>query len=198
MIGIPLGLLYSNAGEWLIHKHVLHGLGRNRRSFWSFHWHEHHARSRKNDMFDEQYTGTLLGWSPQTQELVALLGLAAAHVPLLPVAPFFASTVLWSMLRYYRMHKRCHLDTDWGRAKMPWHVDHHLGRDQDLNWCVTHPFFDHLMGTRQAYAYGDGPPREAGLPADELPMLQAALARLLAPARRRAEEARAGAEHAPL
>ncbi len=36
MIGIPLGLLWANAGEWAIHKYVLHGLGRRKGTFWAF------------------------------------------------------------------------------------------------------------------------------------------------------------------
>jgi len=75
MIGFPLGLLYSNAGEWFIHRYVLHGLRRNKRSLWSFHWH-----------------------------------------------------------------------------------DHHMGPNQEANWCVTQPWFDYVMGTRELYA---GTPREA-------------------------------------
>ena len=39
MIGIPVALAASNAGEWLIHKYWLHGLGKNKKSFWAFHWH---------------------------------------------------------------------------------------------------------------------------------------------------------------
>src|SRR6478609_9271199 len=86
MIGIPIALLYANAGEWFIHKHLLHGLGKNRNSFWSFHWHEHHKKARQNDMHDEQYTGSIFKWDPQTKELAGLIGLAAVHLPLLPVA----------------------------------------------------------------------------------------------------------------
>ena len=151
MIGIPLGLAYCNFGEWLIHKHVLHGLGKNRKSFWSFHWHEHHAKARKHQMVDDQYTRSFLGWEPQTKEAVALLGLAVAHLPLFPVAPFFTGTVLYSCLNYYRVHKRAHLDADWAREHLPWHHDHHMGRDQNANWCVTHPWFDVLLGTRKPY-----------------------------------------------
>ena len=151
MIGIPIGLLASNFGEWFIHKHVLHGLGKNRKSFWSFHWHEHHAKARKHEMVDDQYTRSFLAWEPQTKEAVALLGLAVAHLPLLPVAPFFAGTVLYSCLNYYRVHKRAHLDPDWAREHLPWHHDHHMGRDQNANWCVTHPWADLLLGTRKPY-----------------------------------------------
>ena len=154
MIGIPIGLAYCNVGEWLIHKHILHGLGKNRRSFWSFHWHDHHRSARAHGMVDEQYTRSLLSWEPQTKEVVALLGLAAAHLPLLPVAPFFTGTVLYGCLHYYRVHKRAHLDTEWAREHLPWHWDHHMGQDQNANWCVTRPWFDQLLGTRKEYLAG--------------------------------------------
>ena len=26
-----------------------------------------------------------------------------------------------------------------------------MGPNQNANWCVTHPFFDHVMGTREPY-----------------------------------------------
>ena len=28
MIGLPIGILVANAGEWVIHKHILHKQGR--------------------------------------------------------------------------------------------------------------------------------------------------------------------------
>lgn len=151
MIGIPLGLAYSNFGEWLLHKYVLHGLGKHRDSFWSFHWHEHHQRSRKHDMVDEQYQGPLWRWAPQTKELFGLALLALGHLPLLPIAPFFTVTVWLSEVNYYRVHRRAHLDPEWAKRHLPWHYDHHMGRDQNANWCVTHPFFDLVMGTRKEF-----------------------------------------------
>jgi hypothetical protein len=162
MIGIPLGLIYANAGEWLLHKHMLHGLGKNRASFWSFHWHEHHREARKHDMFDPQYVRPLLTWSPQGKEAAALVAAGIAHLPLLPVAPFFTMTVYWRAWRYYRIHKRAHLDRQWAKEHLPWHYDHHMGKDQNANWCVTYPWFDHVMGTRKRYSYD-----EKGHPVDE-------------------------------
>jgi sterol desaturase/sphingolipid hydroxylase (fatty acid hydroxylase superfamily) len=50
------------------------------------------------------------------------------------------------------------LDPEWARKVVPWHVDHHLGPDQDKNWCVTKPWFDWVMGTRVPYV---GTAREA-------------------------------------
>ena len=80
---------------------------------------------------------------PSREELIAL-----AHLPLFPVAPFFVATVEYSTLRYYRVHKRAHRDPAWARKHLRWHYDHHMGKDQDANWCVTWPWFDWLMGTR--------------------------------------------------
>ena len=151
MIGIPLGLLYANIGEWLIHKHVLHGLGGKKSSFWAFHWHEHHRASRRNDMLDEAYVKWKPKWDPRNKELVGLIALAGAHLPLLPVMPFFTGTVIYSTVHYYRVHKRSHVDPDWGREHLPWHYDHHMGPNQHANWCVTKPFWDHVMGTREVF-----------------------------------------------
>jgi sterol desaturase/sphingolipid hydroxylase (fatty acid hydroxylase superfamily) len=158
MIGFPLGLLYANAGEWLIHKHVLHGAGRNRDSFWSFHFYEHHRESRLNGFRDRYYERPLLGWHAQGKETLALAAAAAVHLPLLPVAPFFTSGVLFSIATYYYVHKKSHRDPQWAKAHLPWHYDHHMGPNQHANWCVTWPLFDHLMGTREPYL---GTEREA-------------------------------------
>jgi len=151
MLGFPLAFVYANAAEWWIHKNVLHGPGKKRESFWSFHFHEHHNASRRHDMVDEAYTSRPMGWNAQGKEALGILGLAAIHTPLAPVAPGFVLGVWCSAALYYRRHKKAHLDPEWGRKHIPWHVDHHMGPNQDANWCVTFPWFDHVMGTRAYY-----------------------------------------------
>ena len=47
LIGFAVGMIASNAAEWVMHKHVLHVRGRRKQSFWSFHWHEHHREARR-------------------------------------------------------------------------------------------------------------------------------------------------------
>ena len=47
------------------------------------------------------------------------------------------------------MHQRGHLNVEWGKKNMPWHYDHHMGKDQDANWGVTNPFWDIIFGTRK-------------------------------------------------
>jgi sterol desaturase/sphingolipid hydroxylase (fatty acid hydroxylase superfamily) len=78
--------------------------------------------------------------------------LTLAHVPLLPIAPWFTVTLFASGVQYYRVHKRSHLDTDWAREHIPWHYDHHMGPDQDANWGVRSDWVDRLLGTRVEYA----------------------------------------------
>ena len=107
---------------------------------------------RKNAHRDETYLQPLLTqWNPKSKETAALTVVVAAHLPLAPIAPFFVATVAYSAWRYYTLHRRSHLDVAWAKEHLPWHYDHHMGKDQDANWCVTHPFFDILMGTRKPY-----------------------------------------------
>ena len=158
MIGIPLGLATANATEWAVHKYVLHGLGKRKRSFWSFHWHEHHKACRKQGHRDPDYERSVFGANAQAKEAAALVGAALAVAPLATIAPFFVGTLWYSAVNYYRVHKRAHLDPDWAREHLAWHYDHHMGPDQDANWCVTKPWFDRVMGTRVPYI---GTEREA-------------------------------------
>lgn len=183
MLGIPLGLMYANAGEWLIHKYVLHGPeAKKPEGFWSFHWLEHHRNVRLHDYRDPAYEKPLTEWNAQTKEIAALVSAAVLHAPLFPVAPFFTATVWYSMANYYYVHKRSHLDPEWGKKKVPWHYDHHMAPDQDKNWCVTKPWFDWVMGTRLYYAGTERDLKETEIRAKK--------------AARKAEAARAAAEAA--
>ncbi|WP_421718162.1 hypothetical protein [Algiphilus sp.] len=152
MLGIPVGLITANAVEWVVHKHVLHGWGRRRGTFWAFHFHEHHRAVREHDFRDPNYQRFPLGLHAQGKEAWALIAGSAAVAPLFPVAPFFVGTLWYSAANYYRVHKRAHQDPRWGRQHLRWHYDHHMGRNPNANWCVTRPWFDYVMGTREFMA----------------------------------------------
>ncbi len=151
MLGIPVGLIVANAAEWAFHKYVEHGLALDKKSFWSFHWYEHHRNARRNGNLDADYKAPLRKWNGQSKEVFALTVAGVALLPLAPVAPFFVGTMIYSGINYYRVHKKSHLDPAWAREHLPWHYDHHMGPNQHANWCVTKPWFDHLMGTREPY-----------------------------------------------
>jgi len=144
-----LGLLYANAGEWLVHKYILHALGKNPHSFWAYHWHEHHAVCVKNAMFDPGYKTLRLNiWNAQTKKLAVLAGIVLLHVPLFILLPLFTGVMYASLILYYYKHRKAHLDPVWGRRHLRWHYEHHLGENACANWCITWPWFDYLLGTR--------------------------------------------------
>ena len=151
MIGIPLALAVFGYGEWATHRYLLHGLGRDRRSRFSFHYHDHHQAVRRNGGYDPAYEGPPWSSATQAREAIGLAVIAAAHAPLWPVAPFYTSTIWYCLYRYRRDHRHAHLDPAWARDRLPWHYDHHMGKDQNANWCVTFPLFDYVLGTRRKY-----------------------------------------------
>lgn len=159
MIGIPLGMLYANAVEASFHRHVLHGLGKNPKSFWAFHWNEHHREARRSSFHDHHYrTRPFFGWHPQTKERLGAAFGVLVHLPLAPVAPFFFATIAVCGAWFVYRHQRAHLDPAWAREHVPWHYDHHMGPDQDCNWGIGFDWYDRLAGTRKPYA---GTEREA-------------------------------------
>ena len=146
---IVCAILYSNIVEWLAHKYFLHGFGKSKNSMWSFHWHQHHKKARKNNFYDEDY---LNGWvGAPLREKIGLFSLLVLHSPLLFTAPVFYTTLVLCSIRYYRIHKYAHLFPSWGKAYLRCHYDHHMGKNQDANWGVTTSWVDKLLGTRIEY-----------------------------------------------
>lgn len=158
MIGFPIGLAYTHVLEWAIHKHVLHGAGKKRENFWSFHFHEHHRSARTNNHRDAIYDAHPFHWDASGKEIFGLGLLGLAHLPLLPVAPFFYGALVVAGVNYYRLHRRAHVDPAWAREHLSHHYDHHMAPDQDKNWGVRTDWVDRVMGTREVYA---GTAREA-------------------------------------
>lgn len=155
LLGFSLGVVYANAFEWVAHKYLLHGRGKEKGSFFSFHWHGHHRNARRYGHVDPMYVQPLLGGGVALQargkEAVGLAVTALVHWPVMKRAPWFGVAIGGAMAAYYWVHQRSHQDTEWARKWLPWHYDHHMGPNQDANWCVTFPLFDHVMGTREPY-----------------------------------------------
>lgn len=155
LLGFVVGVVAENALEWAVHKHVLHGLGRKKESFWAFHWHDHHKNVRKSGGYDTLYEGPLLSSSAKMKEAIGVMAGALAATPLIRRSPGFVAGAWAASAAYYFVHRKAHLDPDWARRWVPWHVDHHLGPDQDANWCVTFPLFDVLLSTRKPFVGTD-------------------------------------------
>tara|TARA_R110000796_G_scaffold6021_2_gene21976 strand:+ start:131 stop:628 length:498 start_codon:yes stop_codon:yes gene_type:complete len=150
LLTVPLAVIYTNLLEWGLHKYVLHGLGKHKNSKWASHWHTHHKKSRKNNNFDEDYLKNILNHSSR-QEIIGLMFLSILHVILFFVIPLFYITLLICSARYYYLHRKAHLDISWCKEKLPWHYDHHMGKNQDANWGVTTDWVDKILKTRIKY-----------------------------------------------
>ena len=150
MLGIPMALAVFGYGEWAIHKYLLHGLGRDRTSRFSFHYHGHHQAVRRNGGYDPAYEGPVWTTPTQAREAIGLTVIGLAHAPLFALAPFYTSTIWYCLYRYRRDHRHAHLDPAWARDHLPWHYDHHMG-DQDKNFGVAWSWFDVLAGTREVF-----------------------------------------------
>ena len=143
------GLLYANAGEWLVHKYILHALGKKKHSFWAYHLHEHHAVCKSNNMIDPGYQKlSLTTWNTQSKELMVLAAIVVLHAPVFLIFPTFTGSIYVSLALYYYKHRQAHLDPIWAKQHLRWHYEHHLGGNTSANWCVTWPWFDYLLGTR--------------------------------------------------
>ncbi len=119
----------------------------------AYHWHNHHKIARKNAGEDKAYE-VKKWWRVKTiaQERLSLLFLLFAHFPIFFYAPIVWLTMVYAMINYYRVHRRSHIDVEWAKSHVPWHYDHHMGKDQNMNWCITRPWFDWIMGTRVCYS----------------------------------------------
>ena len=149
LLTIPMAIVYGNLMEWVLHKYVLHGLGRSKKNIFSFHWHSHHKTARKNNFYDSAYEKPWEGTA--LTEKLSLFALIILHLPLAWYYPLFFATIAVYSIYYYRMHRKMHLNPEWGKKKFPCHWDHHMGKNQDCNWGVTCEWVDKVMKTRRPF-----------------------------------------------
>jgi hypothetical protein len=171
MIGFPIGIVYANAVEWVVHKYVLHGLGKRKNSMFGFHWKNHHRNARRFAMVDPEYKKPIWDWESRGREVAGIAVIMAVHLPMVAVAPWFTAAVVYASVNYLHKHKKCHTDVEWGRRHMRHHYDHHMGKDQDTNWCVTRPWFDYVMGTRVEFEDPLARTEASPLPSVEAPVV---------------------------
>ena len=100
---------------------------------------------------DEHYKSSSWGWNPAGKEVYSLVLLAVVHLPVVFVAPVAWVAAVLGGIRYFAYHRRAHLDPEWCKTHIPWHYDHHMGPNPDLNWGVTTDLFDRIFGTREVY-----------------------------------------------
>ena len=151
ILGFVAGYLYGHIAEWLMHKYVLHKLGKKANNLFSFHYREHHRSSRRNDFYDAVYSPWLVRMDPAGKEAGCLLGIILLHIPVLFLSYGFFFALVVSSAEYYYKHRKAHTNIEWAKEKLVWHYDHHMGKIQDANWGVRSDFADKLFGARIYY-----------------------------------------------
>jgi len=143
-----LAYLYGHIAEYFIHKFVLHSYGLRKSSPLSFHFEEHHRNARKNDFIDPSYNSVVPGWDAAGKEIFYLILTLLLHIPIYFVSNIFYIVLALSAIEYYYKHRRAHTNADWAMNNIPWHYDHHMGRNQHFNWGVRSDILDRLLKTR--------------------------------------------------
>ena len=127
---VLIGILIASFVEWFIHRFLLHGLGKNKNSIWHFHW-KHHKSVRVENGYDLLYFKYNQGYPKERLSLFLAFLLIS---PLFFYYPIVAATLTAYLFVYYFVHKKAHRDVRWARKWIPWHYDHHMGRNQDKNY----------------------------------------------------------------
>jgi sterol desaturase/sphingolipid hydroxylase (fatty acid hydroxylase superfamily) len=152
LLQILLTWIYGHVAEYSLHRWALHKIGAKRGHPFSFHFYSHHKNSRLNSYKDSAYQGFPLRWDAAGKELLSLLGLLLLHSPLYFYFPWVFLTIVFSMCSYYYTHSRSHRDPEWAKKNIPWHFDHHMALNQNMNYGVRSDIIDRIMGTREKMA----------------------------------------------
>jgi len=152
-----IGWAYGHIVEYAIHRWVFHTIGKKKGHLLSFHVHDHHKTCRRNALFDISYKKI-----ETSEEFWGLLFLAALHLPVAFLFPYFYVAVLYSVVAYYVTHRLAHLNPDWARKNLSHHYDHHMGpgKCMNANFGVRSDIIDRVLGTRVKYYGTRGERRE--------------------------------------
>jgi sterol desaturase/sphingolipid hydroxylase (fatty acid hydroxylase superfamily) len=146
------GWVYGHFFEYAVHRWVLHGPMRKKGRLLSFHFTQHHKNAKQNRFEDSSYDKPFERGNCANKELISLGLVAALHVPLVFYLPWLFAMSTCSLVSYYYHHYKSHTNPKWGKSKLPWHYDHHMGRNQNLNFGVRSSFFDKMLGTHEDYS----------------------------------------------
>lgn len=140
---LVLGYLYSFLAEYVLHR-LLH-ISKLKPLF-KMHMAGHHKRARQTFFFDFGYKWGALD-SHVSHELYTLVLLALVHLPLVLVSPWLYTGAFLGLAEYFWKHRRAHLEPRWAIKNMPWHIEHHMGINQNVNWGIRSCWLDKVLKT---------------------------------------------------
>lgn len=140
-------ILFANFVEVLLHKFVLHGLGKKKNSLFSHHW-KHHNLARKHGFYDSNYENIFKNWKECGGEIYSLIALTIVTLPTWFLFPIAYYTFLVYIVAYYVCHRRMHLNPEWAQKYFNNHYLHHMLGNQEHSWGVLTPIWDIVLKTR--------------------------------------------------
>ena len=135
--------IYSHIFEYVAHRYILHNRVFFKKQF-KQHFGYHHRVARKNEMYDSGYESLI----SSKFEFLSLTLVSIIHFPIFLFFPYAYVVLAFSVFLYYFLHRKAHTDVSWGKKWLPWHYDHHMEKNQHLNWGVRLPIIDYIVGTR--------------------------------------------------
>jgi sterol desaturase/sphingolipid hydroxylase (fatty acid hydroxylase superfamily) len=143
--------VYGHIAEYSLHRWLLHKWGAKKGRPFSFHFYGHHSTARLNKFFDKTYVGFPLKWNAAGKELAALIFIAVMHTPVYLYSPPAYFVLIFSICQYYYVHRKSHRNPMWAKEKIPWHYDHHMLINQNMNYGVRSDIIDKILGTRVTF-----------------------------------------------
>lgn len=137
IFAFAMGILYANAVEYFIHKHLFHGLGKKKNSIFAFHLREHHLITRRNKFIDKKVS---------KNEIIGIPLLLATHLPIAFCLPWFYAAISLYGIAFVLIHNILHRRPYLAKKYFWWHWNHHMS-NQNKSWAVVIPIFDKITGS---------------------------------------------------
>lgn len=143
---VLIAWLYGHVVEYCLHRFVLHNPKVLSGKPFKRHFSGHHGIVRKSGMTDPTYSTWrkyfLLDFEPVVMIMIAII-----HIPVALYFPAAYAVLAWSAAVYFCLHAATHLFPSVFNKLTPWHMWHHLGKNQNVNYGVRLPIIDMLVGT---------------------------------------------------
>ena len=146
ILNFILAFLVSSFLEYIIHRYVLHN--KLFPKIFKYHFGRHHGQSRRLNGIDPDYFKFPKNLKDGLFEILGIIFLNIIFIPFYFLDIWFFGFIISYSWFYYFIHRYFHIYPDFFKKILPWHWDHHMGKNQNINWGITNPIFDLIFRTR--------------------------------------------------
>ena len=140
-------ILFSSFLEYIIHRYILHN--KSFKKIYKYHFKRHHKQSKRLNGIDPDYFKLPKNLESGLFEIIGIVILNAIIFPIYFLNFWFFIFVISYSWLYYFIHKYFHVYPDFFKKIFPWHWEHHMGKNQHVNWGIINPIFDWIFKTRK-------------------------------------------------